>query len=46
VNVPKTPLHVVVPTPSAAPENASSSWLVAVIVAVLAAVTVAVVLLR
>jgi serine/threonine protein kinase len=46
VTVPNKPLHVVVPTPSAAPENASSSWLVAVIVAVLAAVTVAVVLLR
>jgi hypothetical protein len=46
VNVPKTPLHVVVPKPSAAPESASSGWLLAVVVAVLAAVTVAVVLLR
>jgi serine/threonine-protein kinase len=53
VSVPKAPLHVVptpplhvVPTTSAAPESTSSSWLVAVIVAVLAAITVAVVLLR
>jgi hypothetical protein len=45
VNVPKAPLHVV-PKTSAAPESASSGWLVAIIVAVLAAVTVAVVLLR
>ena len=45
VNVPKVPLHVM-PKTSAAPESASSGWLVAVIVAVLAAVTVAVVLLR
>jgi serine/threonine protein kinase len=45
VTVPKVPLHVM-PTTSAAPESASSGWLVAVIVVVLAAVTVAVVLLR
>jgi serine/threonine protein kinase len=46
--VPKTPLHSmpIMPIKSAAPENTSSGWLVAVIVAVLAAVTVAVVLLR
>jgi serine/threonine-protein kinase len=46
VSVPTAPPVRVVPKLSAAPQNASSGWLVAVIVAVLAAVTVAVVLLR
>jgi hypothetical protein len=40
-----SPLHVM-PVTSAVPEARSNAWLVAVVVAVLAAVTVAVVLLR
>jgi serine/threonine protein kinase len=46
VNVPTTPPLHVIPKTSAVPESPSNGWLVAVIVAVLAAVTVAVVLLR